>query len=197
MGELQLGVTTVTMGRLKDLVDTSYKIAVEKGWHEESRSISALTLLMQSEVAEVIEEYRKHKGVGEIWYEVHHDADGCHFSMKGEPGDKPCGIPVEIADFVIRVADYCGKCSIDLEANYEKTPVPDQTIDFEECLARINYAVSQAWAVAVPGTEFWLAMAVKYAFRMADAYDIVLWDVIDEKTAFNRTRPYRHGGKRI
>ena len=185
------------MGKLNDLVAESYGIAKEKGWNDKEKSISAFTLLMQSEVAEVIEEYRKNKGVGEIWYEIHHEADGVHYCTKGQPCDKPCGIPVEIADLVIRVADYCGKKGVDLELQCNRSPEPEHTIDFEEWLARINYALSQAWAGTIPGTEFWLGMTVKYAFRTASACDIDLWAVIKEKTAYNRTRSYRHGNKRI
>ena len=185
------------MGKLNDLVTESFKIATEKGWHDQDRSISAITLLMQSEIAEMVEEYRKHKGINEIWYEVHHESDGVHYTTIGNPGDKPCGIPVEIADMVIRVADYCGKKGYNLEASYDQTPEPAHTSEFEEWLARINFALSQAWAGILPGTEFWLAMSVKYAFKMASACDINLWAVLDEKAAYNRTRSRRHGGKKI
>jgi hypothetical protein len=98
---------------------------------------------------------------------------------------------------VIRVADYCGKKGYNLEANYDQTPEPEYTSEFEEWLARINFALSQAWAGILPGTEFWLAMSVKYAFRTASACDIDLWAVLDEKAAYNRTRSRRHGGKKI
>lgn len=185
------------MGRLNDLVTKSYGIAKEHGWHDEERSLAALTLLMQSEVAEILEEYRKHKGLTEIWYEVHHDADGCHYTTTGKPGDKPCGIPVEIADLVIRIADYCGRYNIDLESWADNTPRPGTKLDFEVWLARINYALSMAWADSVMGVAFWLGLSVCYSFSLAQDFSIDLWSVIDEKTAFNRTRPYRHGGKKI
>jgi NTP pyrophosphatase (non-canonical NTP hydrolase) len=186
------------MGRLNDLVTESYTIAKEHGWHDEERSLAALTLLMQSEVAEILEEYRKHKGLTEIWYEVHHKDAGVEVIQPGKPGGKPCGIPVELADLVIRVADYCGKYNIDLESWADKAPRPGTTIDFEEWLARINYALSMAWAdTAVMGVAFWLGLSVCYSFSLAQDFGIDLWAVIDEKTAFNRTRPYRHGGKRI
>jgi len=185
------------MGKLNDLVSESFKIATEKGWHESERSLSAITLLMQSEVSEVVEEYRKHKGLKEVWYEVHHSEGGVDVTTIGGPGDKPCGIPVEIADMVIRVADYCGNKGYNLEASYAQTPTPDYTQDFEEWMARINFALSQAWANILPGTEFWLAMAVKYAFETAKVCEIDLWAVIEEKAIFNRTRPRRHGGKKI
>lgn len=172
------------MSRLNSLVKTSYDIAVEKGWHDEERSLAALTLLMQSEVAEVLEDYRANRGITEIYSE----------------GDnhKICGIPVEIADLVIRVADYCGKYNIDLESWTTAAPQPiGDSIAFEEWLARINYTLSQAWADRLLGVGFWLGVAVSYAFSMATTFSIDLWAVIDEKTAFNRTRPYRHGGKKI
>jgi hypothetical protein len=185
------------MGKLNELVVGSFKIATEKGWHDEDRTLSAITLLMQSEVAEAVEEYRKNKEINEIWYEKHYLEGGVECSMIGEPGDKPCGIPVEIADMVIRVADYCGKKGYNLESAFAGTPEPEHTSEFEEWLARINYSLSQAWAGVVPSTEFWLAMAVKYAFRTASACEIDLWAVLDEKAAYNRTRSYRHGRKKI
>ena len=173
------------MARLNSLVTTSYEIAVEKGWHDEERSLEALTLLMQSEVAEALEEYRANRGVTEIYLD----------------GSKICGIPVEIADLVIRIADYCGKRGIDLESWTKvipySNPNPIDALSFEQHLARINYALSQTWSDQVLGEAFWLGVATDYAFTMSSALGIVLWDVIDEKTAFNRTRPYRHGGKKI
>jgi NTP pyrophosphatase (non-canonical NTP hydrolase) len=185
------------MGRLNDLVTESFKIATEKGWHKTERSLSAITLLMQSEVSEVIEEYRKNKGITEVWYEAHYEENGVSYTTIGGPGDKPCGIPVEIADLVIRIADYCGKRGYDMESIYSNVPEPKPIEEFEEWLARINYSLSQAWAGIIPSREFWLAMAIKYAFGMAKNFGIPLWATIDEKTAFNRTRPERYGGKKI
>jgi NTP pyrophosphatase (non-canonical NTP hydrolase) len=170
--------------RLNSLVKTSYEIAVEKGWHVDERSLAALTLLMQSEVAEALEEYRSNRRVTEVYSE----------------GDdhKICGIPVEIADLVIRVADYCGRYGVDLEAWTKGAPPPiGDSIDFEEWLARINYALSQAWKDDPSQVGLWLGIAVNNAFAMSKAFGIDLWAVIDEKTTFNRTRPYRHGGKKI
>jgi hypothetical protein len=185
------------MGKLNDLVVESFNIATEKGWHESERSLSAITLLMQSEIAEAVEEYRKHKGVNEIWYEVHKEGSEVSISTIRESGGKPCGIPIEIADMVIRVADYCGSKGYNLELSYDKSIEPAHIYDFEEWLARINFTISQAWANTLPGTEFWLALAVKYAFRTASACNIDLWAVLDEKAAYNRTRSHRHGGKKI
>ena len=172
------------MSRLNLLVKTSYKIAVEKGWHDKDRSLSAITLLMQSEVAEAIEEYRVNRGITEVYLED----DG-----------KLCGIPVELADMVIRVADYCGKVSIDLE-NYSKgDEVLTEEDGCEGALAHIIYALSQAWnsRKEIQSVAYWIGTSVRFTFELAKCFDIDLWAVIDDKTTFNRTRPYRHGGKKI
>ena len=57
-------------------------------------------MLITTEVAEVMEEYRKGKGFTETYTD--------------EKG-KMCGIPSELADIVIRVMDLCGYYGIDLE----------------------------------------------------------------------------------
>lgn len=176
---------------LNDLAKTSYDIATEKGWWlGPERGISALTLLMHSEISEAIEEYRNHKGFSEVWLEKE---------------TKPCGIPIEIADFIIRIADLAGHRKYDLnEAPAEEVPVTD----FEEGLARASYYVSLAWyAEQAPKHLTWaqshlsvgylLSRACKTALAVCETYKIDIEEAIRVKTAFNRSRPARHGGKLI
>ena len=47
---------------------------------------------------EALEEYRNGRIPTEIYYD----------------GDKPEGIPIELADVIIRILDYCGKEKIDI-----------------------------------------------------------------------------------
>lgn len=182
---------------LNALTETSYKIACEKGWWDgPPRSLAALTLLMQSENAEALEDFRANKALTEIWYE-------------GEKR-KPCGIPVELADTIIRICDFAGHHGIDLEAAYEKTlpPKDGKRGDFEEALARSNYSISMAYGnhemlrqaesdLLTSAQNFWLAQACRYIIEFCDASGIDLDAAIQIKTEFNRTRPARHGGKRI
>lgn len=81
-------------------VQEAYQNAVDKGWHEEPRTFGELIALMHSELSEALEDHRNGHGFNEIYYE----------------GDKPCGIPTELADTVIRIFDTCGSLGIDLEA---------------------------------------------------------------------------------
>ena len=88
---------------INDYVNESYQNAKEKGWHEQPRSIGDLICLMHSELSEALEEYRNGHTPAEVYF-------------NDSKPEKPEGIPVELADCVIRIFDFCGKYSIDLES---------------------------------------------------------------------------------
>ena len=88
--------------KINDAVKASYENARDHGWHESERTIGDLICLMHSELSEALEEHRNGKLPTEIYYN------------EAKPG-KPEGIPVELADCVIRIFDFCGLYGIDLE----------------------------------------------------------------------------------
>jgi hypothetical protein len=188
---------------LNKLAQVSNEIACEKGWWDGSpRSTAALTLLMQSENAEALEDYRANKALTDIWYEKKVvDSGGITFTDTGGPGDKPCGIPVELADLIIRVADFAAFRSLDLNAEYEKLPSGRSYQDFEEALAESNYWISLVWWAHKQrdegGLAFKLVKSVDCILLMCEHKGINIEKAIEIKTAFNRTRPVRHGGKKI
>lgn len=87
---------------VNEYVALAYNNAVEKGWHEKDRTIGDLICLMHSELSEALEEHRNGKAPNEIYFNP-------------EKPTKPEGIPVELADCVIRIFDFCGKYDIDLQ----------------------------------------------------------------------------------
>jgi len=70
----------------------------EKGW-EDGRSFGEDIALVHSELSEALEEYRENSPLADIYY----------------TDSKPEGIPIELADAVIRIFNMCSVRGIDLE----------------------------------------------------------------------------------
>lgn len=91
---------------VKELIEESYKCAMDKGWWppDESPNFPEKIALMHSELSEALEEYRNGHALQEVYY----------VDKNGQ--QKPEGIPIELADVLIRIADLCGHYNIDIEA---------------------------------------------------------------------------------
>jgi hypothetical protein len=217
------------MLNIADLCKSSHQISKEKGWLDDPRPFYTLCILMQSELAEALEDYRSNHDIKEIYYEC--CAKGHAFygdkypvdevtsmlakeSLGWTPADfKPCGIPIEIADYVIRVAQWAGTAGIDLEGAMEESKgswTIGKLVDFERVLADLNRLTSMAeWAdtqqnepsnrtfTTLGDPVTYLGMALKLCWAWAETNGIDLDKAVLEKEAFNRTRSAKHGGKKI
>ena len=89
---------------IKELIERAHENAVKHGWWDNDRSFAEQIALMHSELSEALEESRNGNKPTEIYYSY---------------GNKPEGIPIELADCIIRIFDTCGKYGIDLEEAIE------------------------------------------------------------------------------
>ena len=94
---------------LNELTKEIHSNAIEHGWWTENRSFGEIISLCHSELSEALEEYRNGHAVNEIYYNAVAGMDGINYSPKPE------GIPVELADCIIRILDYCGHAGIDIQ----------------------------------------------------------------------------------
>jgi NTP pyrophosphatase (non-canonical NTP hydrolase) len=206
--------------KMQDIAIESYATAQEKGWWDEGvpRSNDVLLLLMCSEVAEALDDYRNHKGVTEVWY---------------ESANKPCGIPSEAADVIIRIGDYAGKLGLDFDQfpdlgsdDVVLAPIPtrghstlgllgedtvwvnqfkgriwhaDAPTDFEVVMmtntARIGYIYNEVLDPTGLAYAYWRICNDLVRFFDHHGYDLRV--MIQQKMDFNKTRPIRHGNKKV
>jgi hypothetical protein len=174
---------SLTSEELNALSQQWHQTAVEKGWwaDELDRPFPMLIMLMQSELAEAIEDYRNHRALTEVWY---------------EDTGKPCGIPIELADFIIRVGDFAARYKLGMfkvAYNYGT--------DFETAIARASYFTAQAYGLGAsrgpnPDSSAMLDQAVAAIFAMCEQNKIDIVEALKVKAEYNKSRPQRHGGKK-
>lgn len=131
---------------LSKLRDEIHQNAVEHGWWDEERSFGDIIALCHSELSEALEAYRNGVEPTKIYFSCTYKHDfGCPYPACSpekcrhypEARNRPEGIPIELADCIIRILDYCGQERIDIE------------------------------------------------------------EAVRLKMQYNKTRPYKHGGKRL
>lgn len=114
---------------IKELVEKAHETAVQHGFWEPAPELGTSIALIHSELSEVLEEARAGKPANENYYECRrkdgkvYACQGCvsaclasKFFREACGYAKPCGIPSELADAVIRIADLAGALGIDLDA---------------------------------------------------------------------------------
>ena len=95
-------------GRKRDMTDINeiakeiHKNAVAHGWWEETRTFPEIVALIHSELSEALEEYRSNHGVTEVYQEA----------------EKPEGVPIELADAIIRILDYWRRWKLNIKRLY-------------------------------------------------------------------------------
>lgn len=95
---------------INEYVRAAYQNAIDKGFWGDPRRAMLINVgekiaLMHSELSEAFEEWRAGKKLNEVYYA----------GDENNPARKPEGFPIEMADCVIRIFDFCGAAGIDLQ----------------------------------------------------------------------------------
>lgn len=173
---------------LEDLCRMSHEMAVSKGWwiEGETRSLTDIFNNFHAEISEAWEEYRAGKMA-------------THYS----DGGKPEGFYVELADLLIRVADWVGSVGpqFDCTTGFREVDEADQPAGYSELIEKLHKICVEVRR-ACEGDSVTAALAHVLLFYVRDVMfftagkrGINLWSVINEKLAYNATRPHRHGNK--
>lgn len=208
---------------INQFIQEVHQNAVEHGWWDGERTISELVALIHSEWSEALEEFRA--GHPMVWYaceegpEPHHpceseDEFNCTMHSKEDRckwrGKKPEGIAVELIDGCIRIFDLVGFYKADLSH-----------VDFDAYVSECSERLGANPLPHVIATAHWktseafaLFMGFNTDFKPEEGFSelVVLclsicgWvkhqgidpvKLLIEKHEYNKTRPYKHGGKVI
>jgi NTP pyrophosphatase (non-canonical NTP hydrolase) len=187
------------MMNLRPLPELAAEVAAyceQMGWNVDPVSFPAAMALLHEEAAEAGSAWRK-------W--GLEDATGHNdLAVLGGTKDvaqaKPEGVGSEFADTFIRLLDDAGRFCLPVW-EYLEDDLGTFGLD-NEFLANINALhghiarVTVALQVSYERPVAELAGVLKFLLELCDFYDIDLQAEYDRKMAYNRTRPYRHGGKR-
>ena len=179
---------------LADLQREAHTIAKDHGWWDTERTFGDCIALVHSDLSEALEAYREHGDVKQ------------HLDYRWAPYGHPSlnGVPYELADVVIRVADMAEWYGVELDDAVEAfgkdvAPMEGSFGDWitvgHVLLSRVaqNGYVDPAQSLDL----FAVGGFVKHIRYMAAHYGIDLDAAIEAKMEYNRTRSYRHGGKAL
>ena len=109
--------------------------------------------------------------------------------------EKPEGIVVELADVVIRILDYCGRHGINIEAPLEIGGACLEKCEIPELVAECHSVISKAYDKPEIASVYFAECISLIAFWVKENGGD-LDEAIVLKHEYNKSRPYRHGGKK-
>ena len=191
---------------LNDFAKEVHQNAVEHGWWDEERSFGEIVALCHSELSEALEEYRAGRPL------VYGDG----FSMDRRITElpdimalqlKPEGIAVELADCVIRILDWFGKSDVNVDdvmaagENFRSLVAGRNNTTFGGLIADLHLCLSTAYQRHINGYSWsafpYMGLCVTLVIDWMEAAREDAESILLLKHQYNKTRPYRHGGKAL
>jgi NTP pyrophosphatase (non-canonical NTP hydrolase) len=171
-----------------ELIKTAHEHAKAGGWWDTERNTGELLMLIVSECGEALEAHRNEKRADmESWSSQY---TGRPMSNVNEKGGFETWIKDtfedELADIVIRIADYIGGTG---RMFFGTEP---SLVDVKAS-GNVGEELLKVVASTIDGSSLGVAKAVYQVFGIAAAHNIDLWKHIELKMAYNKTRGYKHG----
>ena len=175
-----------------------HAVSVEHGWWEgeENNDIDTKIALIHAEWSEALEEYRAGRPM--VWHVCLESGDVCEGESCGEWVDgrcatddmakKPEGIAVELVDGVIRILDLMAAKDKDFaQVGY--------VYGVKRTLPQLVAVLHHATAISA-GSAGWLSSCIEAVREWLEDQGVDMDEILRLKHEYNKTRSYRHGGKR-
>jgi hypothetical protein len=173
-------ITTQTGEGYPALQTEIWGINEDKGWHEDGFNPREARALIHSEISEALEAYRSHGLVDQT------DHYGSHDTLP-----KPEGVGSEFADVLIRVLHYQARSGVVAVEPDEADLAVARAVHYGRTFGEDIDLLHEALACGP------LASFPAHLVTVAQKHGIDLMAEVRRKIDFNRTRPYRHGGKKL
>lgn len=205
------------MNGMNETIKEVYENAKAHGWHEKKRPFGEICSLIHSEISEALEEYRAKRPME--WYactesetnKVCYDGmektgNKCHEIACEYRDRKPEGIGIELIDAVIRILDWMGSEKVEIDDEPEKLV---RMAGGAECMeltlfpcfvTELHRLVTEAYVCESAGNRAGCVTMMKRfigaVLSFLQEYGEDGMGMLERKHEYNRTRTYRHGGKR-
>ena len=203
---------------IMELAAEIHQNAVEHGWWDEKRAFVEIIALIHSEWSEALEETRAGRPLS---YRVclkepeetvicgQVDETFCARTGREKEckyyGKKPEGIAVELVDGCIRILDYLARCGyfegmakiypergkLTAEDFCAQDEMPDAPMSLPEAVSKLHAMTTDAYRMG----NVHLENACRLAMRWVKQQGMDPVQLILEKHAYNKTRPFKHGKK--
>ena len=169
------------MTNYNDLSKEIHENAVAHGWWTPEPGFAESIAMIHAELSEAVTEYRDGKPM--LYCDRY-------------------GIAVELADAVMRILDFCGRYELDIDNWIERRVRDPLTLPqlVAECHANVSMEFVSGSLDEKPASAiqpFFLAECIAEIEFWLKEQGIDLAEIIRLKHEYNKTRPYRHGGKKI
>lgn len=192
-----------TAQNLIDMQSEVYATNEANGWFEDGRTWGDDMALLHSEVSEILEAFRDHGLEDRTRVACTHKRFGADYdahdeSMKWDQHVcKPEGVASECADVLIRLLDTCQRYQIEAaylpQVGYLKI---GETVG--DTVTVLHADITRLWnADSDLGRAQSAAVILGRLYKACDAWGVSLPHAYEAKIAHNKTRGFKHGGKRL